>query len=637
MKWQGYLLIIFLFFLPLFFPPILADKYDFPKILLFYLFISSLLIISGFWLSRYQSYCLPAKKFLLFLLLFLLIYFLSTLGSIQPLTSLFGYPASWTGAVFFLGGLLIIFFVSFNLLRQNQILDNLLIYLVSSGFLAAVYGLYQFFSRFLNQADYYRIRSTIGEPNRLALFLLAILPLSFVLSVKQKTFIRQLLAILVFLVILWALILTQSRSAWLTLLISLFMAVVLAYKKKGLTRILAQSKKPFLWLFFLTLLLLFYQKRIISQRLTAIYYDLKNQTQSSTNIRLNEWQTAGKIVLKRKNWWPIFFGSGPQTTYYLFLKEKAPPKSLPVNQRSWRTLTIRNQYLETLVNIGFFGLASYLLVVGFIFNEIWKSKSKNPAFWAFGFSWITVVISNFFYYQTVVGGLFFWVLAAAILTNSTKPLKIELKKSFFCCLGLVCLGFICLVATLVVFLADIYASRSKIAMAVKLNPYNGAYWNQLSYQLADQAIKSKNVYLLNQAIKAGQRSLSLNNLEPQNLAALQKVYYLGGTVFDKKFQLQALNIANQWIKLDPTNSLAYDNLGLIFLDLNQLPQALANFQKAIENNPDFFIHYLHLAETSKQMGEVQTAKKFYQQALRLNPDSFEAQKGWETINIIDKK
>ena len=124
MKWQGYLLIIFLFFLPLFFPPILADKYNFPKILLFYLFISSLLIISGFWLSRYKSYCLPPKNFLIFLLLFLLIYFLSTLGSIQPLTSLFGYPAIWTGAFFFLVGLLILFFVSFNLLRQNQILDN---------------------------------------------------------------------------------------------------------------------------------------------------------------------------------------------------------------------------------------------------------------------------------------------------------------------------------------------------------------------------------------------------------------------------------------------------------------------------------------------------------------------------------
>ena len=73
------------------------------------------------------------------------------------------------------------------------------------------------------------------------------------------------------------------------------------------------------------------------------------------------------------------------------------------------------------------------------------------------------------------------------------------------------------------------------------------------------------------------------------------------------------------IKFDPTYDIAYNNLGVIYLDdLVQLQFAIECFDKAVECNPNYALAYYNLGRCYALKNENIEAAKYFQQAMDVN-------------------
>ena len=91
---------------------------------------------------------------------------------------------------------------------------------------------------------------------------------------------------------------------------------------------------------------------------------------------------------------------------------------------------------------------------------------------------------------------------------------------------------------------------------------------------------------------------------------------------------KAIIFYSKAIELDPTYDIAYNNLGVVFLDgLGDATRAIDYFRTAIEINPEYVLAHFNIARSYEAMNEKINAAKQYQKALNLN----------KTTNELDNK
>ena len=611
---QTCLTFFLVFTLPFFSPKVFADKFDLPKILFFYSIISLLAITLGLQILLQGKIKLPGKKISTSLAIFLLIFLLSTIFSVSRITSFFGFYGKYVNSLFHLIGLIVLFFTSCQIFSEKKKVLFLYPYLIASAFLVSGFGLFQFMNHFPDNNQIYRIRSTIGEPNRLAFFLIAIFPLSIVLFIKQKTIFRKITSGLALLLIFTTIILTYSRAAWISLAISLVICFLINHRQIRIKTF----PHSLIIVFIVILSFLFWQRQTVSTRISDVASDLNTNT-GSPSIRLNEWKTSLKISVNREKKHQYLLGSGPQTTYYSSLKHIKPNLSIPPNQRFWQTIIIRSQFLEYLVIIGPLGLLFFSIFIFLVLRHSVSLPLKNIYYQGFLYSWIVILISSIFYHQTIATSTLFWLIAG-ILCTQNKNTNIK-KLSLLIGLILFSVGIICFFSTLFFAVGDYYASKKEYSKAIIINPYNCTYWQYYSLQSASIGKETRNFKLLKLSIETAQKAVKINDTSPQNLDALQNAYYINGLLANNPdYFNKAQETVQKWISIDPYNPVAYDSLGLILLAMDQKQSALLNFQKAISINPDHLSSYLHAGEALKQLGKTEQAIEYYQKAVSKNPN-----------------
>ena len=89
----------------------------------------------------------------------------------------------------------------------------------------------------------------------------------------------------------------------------------------------------------------------------------------------------------------------------------------------------------------------------------------------------------------------------------------------------------------------------------------------------------------------------------------------------------ALDMYRKINVLDPQYEEAYYNAGLLYLDLDSIPQAYQQFDLAINIFPLHIRAYYYRGLSAEAMGNVDQAKADYEQALRLAPDYEYPQEG----------
>ena len=141
-----------------------------------------------------------------------------------------------------------------------------------------------------------RVYSTLDNPNNYAEFLVLFTPLCAVLAQSAEKALSRLLLALGLLLPIAALLMTYSRSGWLSAALTVLIFVYFT------------DRRLVPWLFVLAVLALPFLPASVLVRLSNLF----NTTDSSADYRLRIWQTAAKL-LGDQNRWITGIGLGPST------------------------------------------------------------------------------------------------------------------------------------------------------------------------------------------------------------------------------------------------------------------------------------------------------------------------------------
>ncbi len=117
----------------------------------------------------------------------------------------------------------------------------------------------------------------------------------------------------------------------------------------------------------------------------------------------------------------------------------------------------------------------------------------------------------------------------------------------------------------------------------------------------------------------------------KNGSSLAQSYYRRARLAVQQGKLtQAIPHYRQTLKQDPQHLIAHQELGNVFLKLEQWQQAISCYHQALEIDPSFSLIHHNLGEAYTQLEQRDEAVSAYQQAIKLKPDSH-----WSHNNLGD--
>jgi len=126
------------------------------------------------------------------------------------------------------------------------------------------------------------------------------------------------------------------------------------------------------------------------------------------------------------------------------------------------------------------------------------------------------------------------------------------------------------------------------------------------------------------------------NVQVEKIRA-QAAYERGLSYLNDKQPVPALVAFREAVTVNPTEPRYRDSLGLLLLDLGQIPQALAELKKALELDPRFADGYFHLGVALAESRSWEDAVKSYHTAIGLPtltvPDLVHSSLGMALYNL----
>lgn len=610
-----------LFFLtPLFFVFFTKELFEFPKMILVYIFAATLgfLYLAG---GRWPPRLLKPPDWLPFLFL-LLASSLATIFSSHGYTSLFGYYSRFNGGLVSLLSLSVIYFCLWQNLSAQKA-ANYLRTIFASGIFVSLYALLQNFGfdkDFWVQDSQARAFSTLGQPNWLAAYLLVILPIPIYYYLEESLTLKKIFYLAICVLYYFAFWATYSLSGFFGLT-GLAIVVILT---SG--RALWAKRTEVLLLIALCLTISVLRPGIFGAKFSSLVETLQpkitfnrpawaappNNTKKEIDtgdIRLSVW--LGALDLWRRDLKSLLIGAGPETFAYNFLSFRP----LSLNQTSeWDFLynKAHNYYLDLLTGTGLLGLIAYL---GFVY-AVGKKQLKvaaagppekiNQSRLLFA-GWTTILTTNLFGWPTVYLSLLTFTLPlimAKLSQNGSEAAPPAETHLPYLRLGLILPIFILiLVQILNIFLADVSFSQglseadqdreeaeANFKDAISLNPYEPAYPKELAFVLAQKAVTEaeaqKRKSLARQAEKVAQRAYQLNPKNSLTLRSLIKTYYLLSRI-DEAYEKDLEDLVKVIIRLSPTEPRSYLDAGLAFFSLGKVKEASASIERSLELKPDY--------------------------------------------------
>jgi putative inorganic carbon (hco3(-)) transporter len=619
------------FFTPLLLWPRLSEVFEFPKMLFVY---GTTTLITATWLLKQvkqKRFILKRTPLDIPILLFLLFQILATVFSIDPYTSIWGYYSRFHGGLASTISYLLLFYIFISTTsKKDEVKSYLNTLLLSSG-LISVYAILERLGIDKNlwvQDVQNRVFSTLGQPNWLSAYLVAILPLPIFLF-KEK---RQFKYLILTSIILLSILFTKSRSGLAATGVTLLLTFsYLSYTYRKLPHFLASLA------LIITPILLFKSSIITSpfkslQNINPFYSttkevvekDLENRKGGSDSMVIRRVVWQGAVDLGKK--YP-FLGTGPETFAYSYY-QKRPAEHNLLSEWDFLYNKAHNEYLNSFASSGFLGLGSYLLLI--IWTLAWwvktirksKGKDQNLISTPLLIGWISILITNFFGFSVVAVALLFFLFPSLAISLSSKKdlksidLKLPLNKtiSTIVIISITIYLLSCISKT---FRADLNYQSAKSLVAVNQNQ-KALVLLQKSVdlqpkqplflaQLAEQESKTAATIFLQtetlpeetrpaaRKIQQSYQKSALKNinqavdLNPHNLNLLKSKarveIYLSN--IDQKYTQDALNTLLQTSILAPTDPRLFLNIGLLYQTLDQNDLATQSFKKALSLKPNY--------------------------------------------------
>lgn len=605
---------VLFFFVPLVLYPYSYELFEFNKMVLVYILTVFILTAWAVRMLLERKVIFRRSVFDIPLLLFLASQFLSTLTSIDLRTSLFGYYSRFHGG--FLSSLcyslLFWAFVSnMDKLRTKKAI-RLLLY---SGVLVSIYAVLQHFGIDKNvwvQDVVNRVFSTLGQPNWLAAWLLALLPLSWAYALKggKKSLKKYLPISLLFTL---AIAYTKSRSGLLGLGLAalIFWGLVFLFTlKKKLSKPL---KKKFLLLNLLTLVLIFVGGTPWSPSLETLGKKggetktqgpvLETGGTESGKIRKIVWQ--GAIDIFRH--YPIS-GTGPETFAFAYYQFRPVEHNL-VSEWDFLYNKAHNEFLNILATTGILGFGTYIYFIYIVFSYFVRRIKENPSllYPAFLAGFVSLLVTYFFGFSVVATSLLFFLFPALAIVLKTGgrigfPNERELKlREKILVWGILLLTIYLLLGVARYWYADFLFAKAKgfnddndplkarneLVRAITISPKEAIFWDELAQSDALIALALNEAGESGKAKEFSQVSIDESQnavaLSPRNvnLKRSRANIFLKLAALDPGYLEKARDTLLEAATLAPTDAKLYYNLGLTYARLGDTPGAIKLFEKAI--------------------------------------------------------
>ncbi|MDD4026674.1 MAG: O-antigen ligase family protein [Candidatus Shapirobacteria bacterium] len=652
-----FLFLTLFFVTPLIFTQSNSELFELPK--MYFVYLLTILITTFHLVNVFKKQAPLFKKTFLDipLLLFLISQIISTIYSIDPHTSFFGYYSRLNGGLLSLICYALLYWILSIYINSNfkkQIINFSLL----SGFLISIYAIAQHFGIDKNlwvQDVQSRVFSTLGQPNWLAAYLCILLPFSiykFFQSINTygRIAIRPYLYLFLTLIFYISILFTKSKSGIIACLISLFVYFTFSFLKNK------NSRKLLILNYSLLIILSLLIANPIKDQLFPPKLEIGNSTLEINNklnitpsgdIRKIVW--TGAVDLWKK--FPIF-GTGVETFAYSYYWTR-PVKHNLTSEWDFLYNKAHNEYINYLATTGAIGLITYsILIFTFLFSLIknlirnWKLEIENLSLVILT-SYISILITNAAGFSVVSTSLFFFLLPALLIPDQNTKVETLHATSLhkFLIIPLILISFIFTKRIIFFYLADIaysqaetYDSRNNYKTALsylqishQFNPKEPLYTDKLATIYSKIALNSEKQEDIDKSINYSNLTIKIS---PSNInfwkERAQVYLYLSGV--DSKYFSEAIISLDKASLLAPTDAKIYYSIGQFLETASLQKEAIPYYQKAIELKPNYDYAYFALGKIYLSQKENILAKKNLQKAVDYSyPTNSEAERLLKTI------
>ena len=636
----GFLLLTIL--VPLILTPVNYELFEYNKMMLTY----GITAVIGFaWVSKMiaqKRFFITRTPFDIPIGLFVISQFISTLFSMDPIVSWFGYYSRFNGGMLSIICYALLFYAYVSNI-QKEFGKKLLFSVLGSATIVAIYGVLQHFGidkHIWVQDVQARVFSTLGQPNWLAAYLVALTPIAMALAINKLSVIF--VATLFFLVLLF----TRSRSG----LAAFAIVDILFWGTLFLKKISWKTLRiPFIICHAAFIMCLFFfgtgfpkidnyiRKNPPTPQTPLVVSGpvLESGGTESGIIRKYVWQ--GAINAWKANPKNKLIGTGTETFAFAFYQYKP----IGHNQTSeWDFLynKAHNEYLNFLATTGIFGLGIYLFLIGSII--FWFVRNSNTIVVIGLFSgWLSLLITNFFGFSVVVTQLLFFLLPTAGYVyqkkNSNlayKNLKLNEKtQRIFLFLTLILSTVILIFLTIIWFADKTFATGYRLSRAgqyakaylplrdsIGLNRYIPLYHDEYAVVLSSLALGAFESQDATLAGTLAVYSLTENDnalrLSPNNVnfwKSRTKIFYALSTL-DPSYLPQAIDALLHAQTLSPNDPKIVYNLAILEGKLGDTDKAVTNLLEAKRLKPNYKDAYYALYIFYKEIKQPGLAKEIIQ-------------------------
>jgi len=612
------------------------------------------------------------------LILFLGSQIISTIYSIDRHTSFWGYYSRFNGGLLSLISYLLLYWAYVSNMDKEKTLYTMR-YALYATTLVAAYGIAEHFgidAKFWVQKVQERVFSTLGQPNWLAAWLVALIPLTWALaySEKEKLFKKRLLSFLgysLLTIFYLCLLYTKSRSG----LFGLAIAYAAFWGLIGLINLKRLKKliKPFVIINLILIIITAFvgtpwtpqagqlinkfrpqptpepEEAIISAEPEIVPF-----VSESSDIRKIVWQGAIEVWKH----YPIF-GTGVETFAYSYYWHR-PRAHNDVSEWDLLYNKAHNEYLTILANTGLVGLITYLGLIGvfliWVFKQVITKKSVLAIALLAGYT--SILITNLFGFSVVVVNLLFFLIPAIAVILMEKE-KIEKAKSMEIKTKqrIAIITILIFAISTIIYLAKFWYADTRFAVAEKLNdsawyergynelqtaislhPGEPYYRREMSLalaglaKLADEANDaSLSAQLAKMAIDESDLALKISPYH-LNFWKERAKMFIALTEVDSRYQQNALDTLLRAAELAPTDAKVFYNLGLLYSHLDQIDTAIKTMEHTVELKPNYDNARYALALFYEEKGEIKEAKEQLKYILEhINPTDTRAKNKLEEL------
>jgi len=597
------------------------------------------LLIISIWLAK-----MVLKRKIIFrrtildipLLIFLGSQLLSTITSIDIRTSVFGYYSRFHGGLLSSISYSLLYWAYVSNLDQRKT-KKAILFLLASAVLVSLYGVLEHFGIDKDlwvQDVQNRVFSTLGQPNWLAAWLTALLPLTWALALR-KSKIRDYwifisLSVLFFLTLLY----TKSRSGLLAFITAYLIFWGYSFLlKTGLFKKFLVLSSSFIILILVVgtpwtanLNTILKRPRIAPKPIASTAPALEVGGTESGEIRKIVW--TGAIDIWKH--YPIL-GTGVETfafSYYNF----RPAEHNLVSEWDFLYNKAHNEYLNLAATTGSLGLASYLFLVASIIYLLARKKELFALAFLAGF--VSILVTNFFGFSVVPVALQFF-LYPAMAVGLSQPAVIQKQKGLV--LSKKQKGFLGLLSLITLYLllalakywaADLFYAqgklennrgnyrlgREKLARAIGLSSKEAIFWDEKAQSSVGLALalfetgneKSAHDFALT-AIAESDKAIAFSP-KNVNLRRSRGNLFIKLSSLDPVYLFSAKKVITDALELAPTDAKLYYNLALTHARIGESDEAIKTLEKTIELKPNYRNARLALGLLYADRGEKEKAR-----------------------------